>query len=438
MIKLALTNENYLFIAQQFSPKCEPEMVMAFNWTECKREPFDKDGFPAMLYERHIVYANIKDRSLARRLAQQYPSLFYPTGYGPGGYGSYADQRVKLSKAIQLLGDEKDAAFEGCSLGPYQELAENWEDYGFENVGQFVDTMKNGLWGACDIFVRSIKHRGLVTAMITRDYVTLAKKYNGRGYARFHYDTQLEDNYKIAKALKIDWTKVSPTEPKKNHEAPWLGQLLPVVDMSKHVEPDDPHGDVDVNSDINITPIIPNQPIQTGVTQQPFVIDNKNDGDVTVNQATQQPVVPPGTSVDVQKQSPSLFTRWMTAIKLAVGGFISTITAWYTGSQVTHDLVGKATDSITGEMVLKVIPILIFGVVGIVAGVVIIWIASRFYGESADRSNLLNQKLIEAAKLQNQYSVHLSSQQIPNVAPESWTGLSPDKQAAILEVLNAK
>lgn len=233
MIKLGLTNENYKWIAEKIHKDCEPEMVIAFSRVECRREPFDKDGFPAILYERHVFFRNVKNRVNRTAWTKQYSTLCYPSGYGRGGYGSFASQRVKLSKAMSL---DKEAAMEACSWGPFQELGENWEDYGFSSIGEFVDTMKNGLYGASDIFIRSIKHRGLVQPMVKRQYTVLASKYNGAGYKEFHYDDQIQGEYTKAKKLKIDWAKIKSIPPTKNLNPIWLGEKLPIVKLTPDSE----------------------------------------------------------------------------------------------------------------------------------------------------------------------------------------------------------
>lgn len=240
MPKLSLTNQNYKWIAQQIHPQCEPELVIGFAKTECKRDPFDPDGFPAILYERHVVYRNITPRSIAKQLASEFPSLIYSSGYGPGGYGSYASQRVKLSKTMNLLvsrGLTNEAALEGCSWGAFQELGENWANYGFSNVGDFVDTMKNGLYGQSVIFIRSIKSRGLVQPMLKKDFQTMALKYNGSGYRTFKYDEMIEENYEKAKAMNIDWDKIEAIPPAKATKALWLGDLMPKISVIGHEEP---------------------------------------------------------------------------------------------------------------------------------------------------------------------------------------------------------
>lgn len=231
MAKFDLTHSNYKWIA--FELGCEPEMVMSFNWTECKREPFDKDGFPAILYERHVFYRNLP-LSLAKTYASKYPDICSPKGYGRGGYGTYAIQRIKFSKAFYL---NKDAAMEACSWGPFQELGENWEQYNFKNVGEFVDTMKDGLYGPCLIFIKSIRARGLVQAMRTRQYAKLARSYNGKAYATFGYHTQLEANYKKAKAQKINWDSINPEAPKrKGDNAIWIGDFVEPSAIEENLE----------------------------------------------------------------------------------------------------------------------------------------------------------------------------------------------------------
>lgn len=215
-VKLGLTLGNFKWIAKQIHPDLEPEMIIAFSKVECKREPFDKDGFPAILYERHVFYRNVVDhhgRAQAKKWAADFPNICYRTGYGKGGYGSYAGQRKKFSAAFALC---PNCSMEACSWGPFQELGENWESCGFENVGQMIDTMKDGLYGASLVFIRSIKFRGLVTPLLNRRYAVIAEKYNGKGYRTFKYDQQIEAAYIDAKNDKTNWSRIRSEEPERS------------------------------------------------------------------------------------------------------------------------------------------------------------------------------------------------------------------------------
>lgn len=243
-VKLALTNENYKWIADELG--CEPEMVIAVSKVECKREPFDEDGFPAILFEKHVFYRNLEPHSLAIQYTRDYPSICGRTGYGKGRYGTYDEQRVRFSKAFAL---NKQAAMEGCSWGPFQELGENWEELGFKDVGEFVDTMKNGLFGACIIFIKSIKMRGLINAFKTRKYALIARKYNGSGYAKFNYDGQIEDQYLIAKKKDIDWSKIRARPAATKAKPRWIGDFaIKEVDLTPEALP------VEVSNEVGVNP----------------------------------------------------------------------------------------------------------------------------------------------------------------------------------------
>lgn len=205
--KLNLSESNFKWAAQQLG--CEPEMVIGVSFVECKRKPFDADGFPAILYERHVFYRNAvkhHGRQVANEWMRIHPQLCNVSPTPKGGYGSYSAQRGKFNRAWKLC---PDCAMEACSWGPFQELGENWEGLGFKSVGEFVDVMKSGVEGALFIFVKSIKWRGLADDMQLRRYATIAELYNGRGYRKFNYHTQIENAYKKAKALKINWANVT-------------------------------------------------------------------------------------------------------------------------------------------------------------------------------------------------------------------------------------
>lgn len=206
---LGLTVQNFKWVAAQLSPSVDPEMVMAVSQVECKREPFYPDGFPAILFERHVFWRNApKDKR--EEWHKAYPHICSKTATPKGGYGSYAAQRTKFNTAFNL---DKDAAMKACSWGAFQELGENYKDYGFKSVGKFVDQMKNGLFGQADIFIKSIKKRRLVQAFVDKNYAVIAKSYNGVGYRKFKYDEQIRDAYFSFKQHQIEWDSILASAP---------------------------------------------------------------------------------------------------------------------------------------------------------------------------------------------------------------------------------
>lgn len=184
--------------------RCEPEALMAVSHVEAPRGGFYDDGFPTILFERHKFYKHAR-RDKREEWSREYPKICNPSPTPRGGYGTLAAQRVKFSQAFAL---DPDAAMMACSWGAFQELGENYDDYGFDNVGEFVDMMKSGIEGQLEIFVRSIRKRGLVDELQRKDWAGFARNYNGAGYRRFEYDTQMSNAYRIFKAKKIDWDAI--------------------------------------------------------------------------------------------------------------------------------------------------------------------------------------------------------------------------------------
>lgn len=318
-IKLGLTNENFKWIADEIG--CEPEMVIAVSKVECKREPFDGDGFPAILFEKHVFYRNLEPQSLAVEYARKYPDICGRRGYGRGRYGSYDEQRIRFSKAFKL---NNQAAMEGCSWGPFQELGENWEGLGFKNVGEMIDTMKNGLYGASVVFIKSIKMRNLNSPMKKRQYALIARRYNGAGYAEFNYDGQIEDQYEIAKKKKIDWDDIEAKPPSQKLKPRWIGDFV-----DKDVELIEETGETEVEQ--------PNENKQSNEIQD--VDDEVNSNEektynpedtITIVTSSAQKYIPQ----DIQEQAKEgLITvikgRAYTWIQFIIGGTVAAFT-WFT------------------------------------------------------------------------------------------------------------
>lgn len=218
---------------------CRPEVIMAIYAVETPREPFDSSGFPSILYERHVFYRNAP-KAMRSKWMSEYPTLCNSATTTKGGYGSYAMQRSKFSRAFTL---DKRAAMMACSWGAFQELGENYEGLGFDTVDEFVDQMKSGIEGQLDILVRSLKMRKLSQALKSLDWQTIAKKYNGIAYKKWGYDTQLATEYSAAVKAQIDWSSIDE-----------LSIGVPVEKPTEDVleKPNEDSGD---NLDQNLAPV---------------------------------------------------------------------------------------------------------------------------------------------------------------------------------------
>lgn len=363
--------------------ECEPEMVLAFSRVECKRSPTYPDGFPAILFERHIFWKNApKDKRQTWYI--QNPRLCNPKGVGPKNYGTYADQRTFFNDASEL---DAETAMEACSWGAFQELGENYQKFGFHTVGEFVDVMKRGIEGQLLLFIQSIKWRGLQDDMQRRDYKTLARLYNGTGYAMYHYDQQIEDAYDDLKNDKIDWGKITSRSPIKS-----VSLVSTLITAVKPREEDVALSTEETNSNQgpgtentsggNDTPANGPDVTKLEVSNGVIKAEVTDSSASNIVPANQEPVV-------VEKERPSIFVRAGTAI----GGGLASLTA-----------IGLSVQSLFDKVVEGITP----ARVGIIAMFVAITLAVMWwYDRSAQRANRTTLEKIKAASGQNTYPVTL-------------------------------
>lgn len=200
---LVLTDLHYCRTATVLG--CEPEFLKAVATEESHGSGFDADEFPTILFERHKFYKNAH-RANRDDWFRKYPVICNPARTPKGGYGSKTDQRKKFTIAFKL---DPDAAMMACSWGAFQELGENYDDYGFHTVGEFVDMMKSGIDGQLEIFVRSIRHRGLTDELQRKDSKGFARNYNGPKFFEFQYDTNIDAEYRQNKKHPIDCAAIA-------------------------------------------------------------------------------------------------------------------------------------------------------------------------------------------------------------------------------------
>lgn len=170
---------------------------------EAPRGPYDDEGRPSILYERHVAWRNA---SPTERVA--FPSdLFHPRGYGAGGYGSYGGQYDKLAAACAY---DPDAALKGCSWGAFQVLGENADALDYDGVWDMVSSLVDSEAAHLECFRRFIEWKrnprtGRPLIEHLRECrpgdpdscIPFVEGYNGTGYREFSYHT------KLAKAITV-------------------------------------------------------------------------------------------------------------------------------------------------------------------------------------------------------------------------------------------
>ena len=183
---------------------CEVEAIQAVGEQESGiRGPWDEDGRPTILYERHLFSHHTGGQKHGKtwspgRWDATHRDIACTTGSNSthevrDRYGRFSAQYAKLFRAATL---DEDAALLSASWGSFQILGENFADAGFSNVRAFVDAMFVNQVAHLDAFVAFIlKHPNLQRALKRGDWAAFANGYNGPKYKVNAYDTKMKAIY---------------------------------------------------------------------------------------------------------------------------------------------------------------------------------------------------------------------------------------------------
>jgi len=159
---------------------------------EAPRGPFDEQGRPSILYERHKFRNNTVP---VGRFNKTNPDLSGPM-YGAGGYGLFSAQYEKLAAACAL---DPEAAFRACSWGAFQVLGENAEALNYASAYDMAKTLVTGEPAHLDSLIRYVETNHLTDKLRAcrphnpSSCQPFVAGYNGPSYRDFHYDTKLAE-----------------------------------------------------------------------------------------------------------------------------------------------------------------------------------------------------------------------------------------------------
>lgn len=119
--------------------------------------------------------------------------------------------------------------------------------------------------------------------------------------------------------------------------------------------------------------------------------------------SVEQPKPPPNTKpVEVRTVGPSTFTKWMTGVKIFLGTLLASLSAWCGGNETVTLIANKgaerAIENTQSSHLTLIGFVLLFTLIGVLAGVFLIWVASKFWDKSAERAAKMNHQLINAAQ----------------------------------------
>lgn len=161
--------------------------IFAVNEVESVGHGFLPDGRPKILFERHVMYKQLKgDDYDADGLAAQYPNL---VNQARGGYAGGSAEHARFRTAC---GIDQVCAIESASWGLFQIMGYHWQTLGYASAEEFMGAMQHSEAEQLDAFVRFVKADPVLhKALKSRKWAEFAKLYNGPAYKENSYDAKL-------------------------------------------------------------------------------------------------------------------------------------------------------------------------------------------------------------------------------------------------------
>lgn len=179
---------------------CDPAAIMAVDLTESSGSGFLTSGEPAILFEPHIFWKQLKKLKIdPNPLAASplYKGILYPV-WGTLPYGKSSQQHARLQLACKI---NREAALMSASWGRYQIMGFNWSSCGCDSLQTFIDKMYKSEDDHLDMFIKYVKSQDLDDELIHKDFDGFALGYNGPQWRKNDYGNKLRENFKKAKLL---------------------------------------------------------------------------------------------------------------------------------------------------------------------------------------------------------------------------------------------
>lgn len=183
--------------------------VHAFMEVESASSGFDSQGRPKMLFEPHVFYRQLsgKPRREAIRRGLAYRS------WGEEPYPS--DSYPRLQEAMEI---DQSAALKSASWGLGQILGTNHSMVGYDTIEEMVDSFMEDEENHLEAIINFIIAAGIDDDLRAHRWETVARVYNGPGYARHGYHTRLASAYaKWAQIPDTPWEPDDDTPPPSSY-----------------------------------------------------------------------------------------------------------------------------------------------------------------------------------------------------------------------------
>lgn len=161
--------------------------------------PFGPDGRPILRYELHMFYKHVKNadsKTRAEAYKRTHPYLCQPEWQDGEAFhhGGQANEWSLMCGAM-ILRTGVEMALSSASWGAFQIMGENYSMTGASSLLAFVSDEFASEAKQLKHFEGYIRSSGLTNALRAHDWAAFANGYNGAGYARNHYDTNMAAAY---------------------------------------------------------------------------------------------------------------------------------------------------------------------------------------------------------------------------------------------------
>lgn len=187
-----LTDEEFSLVAKLLD--VEVAALKAVQEVETGgRGGFFAPGKPAILFEGHIFWSQLKKRGIDPRLiVSGNEDILYPKwekGHYKGGMKEY--DRLEKARAIH-----REAADASASWGMFQVMGFNYATCDEKSVSSFVTAMTESELRQLILTARFIKKAGMLPALQCKNWEEFARLYNGPAYRENRYDEKMAIAYK--------------------------------------------------------------------------------------------------------------------------------------------------------------------------------------------------------------------------------------------------
>lgn len=209
----------------------EPAALLAVVEVESGGQPYEQDRVtPRFLYERHVMYRELKARrGVARAAAAIRAGLALPKWERATQYKDQANSAQRLALMAKAKAFDEECACRSASWGLGQTMGFHAESQGHKNAIEFVRWMtEGGVAAQITAMVKEIQKSGLVDEINRHDWAGFAYRYNGAGYKQNQYDTRMANAYAVWKAKLPKLNLDAPSKPQAPKPAP---QPVPPPDI---------------------------------------------------------------------------------------------------------------------------------------------------------------------------------------------------------------